>query len=73
MDKLIYSCSYCAGLGYTIGETEIRDNGLYREHITCKHCKGTGELQFALFTMEEAKVIMEACGLQIVEKEKEEE
>lgn len=65
MKKLIEMCNNCGGLGYTTNEIIPLGDGytckIYRKE--CPVCSGTGKKEFALFTIEEAGIILERCGL----------
>jgi hypothetical protein len=63
-------CGNCAGIGHinlwvTTGDKDA--NGYEtanRQTEECPQCGGKGYTEYAMFTVEEAKHIMKACGIQ---------
>ena len=71
MLKLTNTCGSCAGSGYhtfyTVSE-EHDDNGYNvceRDEQECLACNGKGYIEYVAFTVEEARVILEHCGLEV--------
>ena len=63
-------CSNCGGIGYeTIyvphesEETGETMNVLHATRVMCQACNGKGYKEYAAFSIEEAKAILEHCGL----------
>ena len=63
-------CSNCAGTGYeTIyvpnesDKTCVTMNILHAKRVECGACNGKGYETYAAFSIEEAKAILEHCGL----------
>lgn len=67
MEKLTKICSVCAGTGeshsWIIVTSDDSGGTAKRETKRCTACDGKGTRDFAIFTMEEASKIMEACGI----------
>ena len=67
MKTMHLTCDNCAGLGYLneyhevsrIGETVTME----RKEVICEKCSGKGYLEYAIFSMDEAKAILKHCGL----------
>lgn len=60
-------CEYCSGRGFVfqydvVGRDDTTTTLKTRE-VPCKHCNGTGYSEHVLFSIEEAKIILEHCGL----------
>ena len=62
-------CSNCVGQGYVDGWTtvEVDDKTgictMRRAEVPCAMCNGKGYTEYAVFSAEEAKVILKHCGL----------
>lgn len=63
------TCGNCCGRGYeTIWETTSVDETtgvctMNSEEVKCRGCNGHGYVEYAVFSVEEAKAILEHCGL----------
>ena len=61
------TCGSCAGMGKQINweVVDFNDNmgTMKKEEVTCGACNGTGYIEYAIFTLEEAKAILKYCGL----------
>lgn len=57
-------CSSCAGMGHTTKLKVVSEGVMERiDDIVCEACNGKGYTEYATFTLEEAKAILEHCGL----------
>lgn len=60
-------CTKCAGIGYEMKYKVLNLNDtrqtMHAQKIKCDACNGRGYHENALFTIEEAKVILKHCGL----------
>jgi hypothetical protein len=59
-------CDTCSGQGkiYEWGKLEGTDLPTRILKSTCEVCSGTGSIPYVMFTLVEAKVILEKCGLE---------
>ena len=63
------TCGNCGGTGLTISWKVVSTDEILgvgtaeRETTTCSQCDGKGWTEHAVFTVEEAKVILKHCGL----------
>lgn len=64
------TCGNCTGAGYTIDwfiTPGVYDtDGFHKmqsEKVVCKNCNGKGYTEYAIFSVEEAKTILNHCGL----------
>lgn len=65
--KLINTlCGTCDGQGkiYEWGHIDGTDLPTRKLKCACEACNGTGSVPYVMFTLEEAKVIIEKCGLE---------
>lgn len=67
MKVMQITCRECGGIGH-ITEFEIIDSNdvtgtLRSKEVTCKNCNGEGYTKYAVFSVDEAKAILEHCGL----------
>jgi len=67
MNVIQVTCGNCAGIGKHYNwKTVYMDDvsgTMEREEVVCKACNGNGYTEYATFTIEEAKAILEHCGL----------
>ena len=60
-------CGNCDGTGKQINWKIVETNGnistAKKEESVCEACNGRGYIQYATFTLEEAKAILKHCGL----------
>lgn len=69
MDVNRVSCDQCGGLGYTVSyepdsyDPKTRIGKAKRKEIKCENCDGRGWFEYATFSVEEAKAILQHCGL----------
>lgn len=63
MKKMRPVCCDCAGLGYKTVLKIIGDGLAQGEEIKCESCDGKGWTEHAVFSPEEAEVILKLCGL----------
>lgn len=67
MNIMEVSCGNCAGIGKKINwkAVDMNDNicTMKKEEIVCEECNGKGYIEYATFTLEEAKAILKHCGL----------
>lgn len=67
MNVMQLTCGSCAGIGKQINwkVVDINDNigTMKKEETVCRECGGKGYIEYATFTLEEAKAILEHCGL----------
>ena len=67
MNVMQVLCGNCAGVGKQINwkVVDMNDNigTMEKEEIVCSACNGKGFTEYATFTLEEAKTILEHCGL----------
>ena len=67
MNVIKITCKTCAGIGkhYNWKAVYMDDvsGTMEREEVVCKVCGGKGYTEYATFTFEEAKAILEHCGL----------
>ena len=64
------TCGNCGGIGSEIKYTHIPIDDKYAKLIeagtyTCAICGGKGCVEHAVFSVEEAKAILEHCGLPV--------
>lgn len=61
------TCGNCGGYGYTKHYTSLNlndtRNTMYNKKVECEACGGKGYMEYATFTIEEAKAILKHCGL----------
>lgn len=57
------TCGNCCGFGYLGRWEEDGDRTLRYKTDECKRCDGKGYVEYATFTIEEAKAILKHCGL----------
>lgn len=73
MDIMNIRCDKCDGFGYISRfiVPDEDDNGRIacRSTETCDKCDGKGYTEHAVFSIEEAKAILEHCGLDVEIKE----
>lgn len=69
MVKVNQICDTCGGTG-VMRNWIVKKEPVNREHSIgklkkeeCPKCKGTGYVEYAMFTLEEAAQIMKVCGL----------
>lgn len=64
--KKVFCCS-CAGTGEKIfwKAVDLNDDTcrIVKEENVCEVCNGKGYIEYATFTLEEAKAILKHCGL----------
>lgn len=69
MKRMIENCWNCSGMGHTtkwkaVVEDESTGTGtMQREDTVCESCGGKGYKEYAVFSIEEAQVILKHCGL----------
>lgn len=65
MTKVSQTCGTCGGTGVIIQSASVPElkNTVRLEKVKCSVCDGKGWLEYAMFTLEEAKQIMKVCGL----------
>lgn len=67
MNVMQVFCSSCAGTGKQINwkVVDMNDNmgTMKKEEVVCRACNGKGYIEYATFTLEEAKAILKHCGL----------
>jgi hypothetical protein len=69
MNTMQVTCGNCAGIGKKsiwIEVSKDEDTGigtLHRKEFVCETCKGKGYIEYAVFSVEEAKTILKHCGL----------
>ena len=63
MHKMNVTCANCAGVGQTHIWEPADDNTLQLKSSICEHCDGKGYTEYAIFSIEEAEVILKHCGL----------
>lgn len=67
MNVMQVLCSSCAGMGKQTNwkVVELNDNTstAVKEENVCEICNGKGYVEYATFTLEEAKAILKHCGL----------
>lgn len=67
MNTMKVTCGNCAGIGKDINwkvvETNDNTGLMIKEEIVCEACNGKGYMEYATFTLEEAKAILKHCGL----------
>ena len=69
MNKIKFMCGECAGIGYINQKyVEHNDGKYYIEQDACKKCNGKGYIEYVMFTLEEAEVILKHCGLNTKDK-----
>ena len=63
------TCGNCGGRGYaTVWEVTSVDETtsvsiMHSKEVKCESCNGKGWCEYAVFSAEEAKAILEHCGL----------
>ena len=61
------SCGSCAGVGYIMKYETLNLNDtaqtVHTKKTKCEICDGKGHMEYATFTLEEAKAILKHCGL----------
>ena len=67
MKRMKVMCVKCAGIGYIDKNIAPSDDGLtFRtERYICNECNGAGYTEYAMFSIEEAEVILKHCGLTV--------
>ena len=69
MKTMEIRCDACYGFGAK-EQTILQDDGRFRTFKTpCPDCGGKGKFEYALFSIEEAKKLMERCGMDAKELE----
>ena len=67
MKTMNVTCGTCLGVGkYYNWKATCTNEGfgtMEREEVFCEVCNGRGYTEYATFTLEEAKAILEHCGL----------
>lgn len=69
MNVARYCCSMCAGAGkimtweYTHSNSDGAQCTMKQKESMCPECNGKGHLEYAQFTIDEAKAILKHCGL----------
>ncbi len=67
MNIMQETCCMCGGSGHIMEYKPVHSDGvtttLQGEKVVCKHCNGKGWTEYAVFSVEEAKAILEHCGL----------
>ena len=65
MEVINVLCGKCSGLGYTKQKIIPNDDGMTVkiEKDICDECNGAGHIEYAIFSVEEAKAILKYCGL----------
>lgn len=69
MNVMKATCDTCAGMGkhynWKIVSMDDVSGTMEREEVICKACNGKGYTEYATFTLEEARAILNHCGLNI--------
>ena len=65
MNRMKVACSNCAGLGYINQKFIANNDGKTLRYIEdiCSECNGKGYTEYAIFSIEEAEIILKHCGL----------
>lgn len=69
METMRMFCNCCGGVGhYATWKTVSKDPDtnictMQSEEVKCEQCNGEGYTEYAVFSVEEAKVILRHCGL----------
>lgn len=67
MNVMQVFCSNCAGIGkqtnWKIIDANDNIGTMKSEEVICEACNGKGYMEYATFTLEEAKAILKHCGL----------
>ena len=67
MERRQVTCGCCGGTGRYINWVEVFLGGttgtMKAEKTMCKQCNGNGYTEHAVFSVEEAEVILKHCGL----------
>lgn len=75
MQRAQQTCGNCGGRGVQtvwVVDNTPPVNGCrttHAEDVTCTNCAGSGYLEYARFTVEEAEAILEYCGIKGANKE----
>lgn len=63
------TCGNCGGTGYTVvwkivsTDEETGIGTMQSEQVVCESCGGKGWIEYATFSVDEAKAILKHCGL----------
>lgn len=67
MNVMQVSCGSCAGIGrhtnYEVIDLSDDTSTIKSKETVCSVCNGKGYTEYAIFSIEEAKSILEHCGL----------
>ena len=65
MERMKVFCNNCVGFGYVNQKFIFNDDGItFRiEKDVCSMCNGKGYTEYAVFSIEEAEVILKHCDL----------
>lgn len=73
MNRMKVTCGTCCGVGYFTKWKMVAMNDnistMEREDAVCDACNGLGYTEYAVFSIEEADVILKHCGLSTEVKE----
>lgn len=71
MKRMQAICGNCGGMGHTTlwrvveEDPETHICTMDAENVTCEQCGGSGYTEYAVFSIEEAEVILKHCGLEV--------
>lgn len=74
MNRITETCGNCKGIGKQIIWKVVDSNDKFgiarREEVVCEACNGKGYTEYAVFSIEEAEVILKHCGLSAEREQK---